>query len=137
VRLNVTFRSALPFDDNAHPYGEELAKYLSEKLTAVGIRITQIDNYNDFAWSLDTTVNEKPLFLLLGHVGDGDYEWLMQINAYNASFWDMFRWSGIAVAERQQLAPLVHAVLAADSTFSKIRWHIGDFAEEGYTAIPG
>lgn len=135
MRLNVTFRCSLPVDKSAHPIGEELATYLGSRLTEGGVTISDIDNYEDFAWSLDTTVNGKKLFICVGHVGDGDYEWLLQIDEYTTRFWDIFR-KHVALAEREQLAPRIHAILASDPHFSEIRWHVGDFAEERYTATP-
>jgi hypothetical protein len=92
-------------------------------------------NYEDFAWSLDTAFNEKKLFLWVGYLGDGDYEWLLQINECAGSFWNLFR-KNVALLEREQLAPRIHSVLASNPHFSEVRWHIGDFAEEGYTATP-
>ncbi|MFN7892331.1 MAG: hypothetical protein ACK5OC_18690 [Pirellula sp.] len=133
-RLNVTFRCSLPFDDNAHPIGEEIAEYFAAKFKDMGIHISRVDNYDDFAWSLDTTKNGKKLFLLLGYVGDGDFEWLMQINEYS-SFFNLFRRKSLR-SEREAIAYAVHAVLNADNHVSKVRWHVGEFSDENYTHEP-
>ncbi len=135
MRLNVTFRCSLPLDDTAHPVGEELAEYLSRRFSDAGIPITKIDNYEDFAWLMDTTRDGKELFLLLGFVGDGDYQWLMQIDEYASSFWHIFR-RNQAIVQREALAPIVHQTLQTDENISAIRWHVGDFAEENYTSSP-
>lgn len=133
-RLNVTFRCSLPFDDKAHPIGEEIAEYFAAKFQDMDIPISRVDNYDNFAWSMDTTKNGKKLFLVLGYVGDGDYEWLLQINEYS-SLLNLFR-RNRSQAEREAVAHALNAVLRADSHVSKIRWHVGDFAEENYTDAP-
>ena len=134
MRLNVTFRCSLAFDDTAHPIGEEFAEYLSQRFSNAGVPISKIDNYNDFAWSMDTIRNGAKLFLLLGFVGDGDFEWLLQINEYS-SFWRIFR-RNQAIAEREAIAQIVSQTLQADGTISMIRWHVGDFADKNYTSSP-
>jgi hypothetical protein len=134
TRLNVKFRCSLPFDDTAHPIGEEIAEYLSRRLSDAGVPISKIDNYNDFAWSMDTTRNGARLFLLLGFVDDGDYEWLMQINEYS-SFWHVFQ-RNRTIAERSAIAHIVNETLQTDGNVSLIRWHVGDFAEENFTPSP-
>ncbi|QDT07777.1 hypothetical protein K227x_62050 [Rubripirellula lacrimiformis] len=134
-RLNVTFRCDLPFDDTSHPVGEEVAEYLSRRFSDAGVPITKIGNYEDFAWSMDTKRNGKKLYLLLGFVGDGDDEWLMQINEYASSFWHIFR-RNQALPEREAISLFVDRALQTDENISVIRWHVGDFAEEGYTPSP-
>ncbi len=134
ARLNVAFRCSLQFDDTAHPIGEEVAEYFSRSFSEAGIPISKIDNYNDFAWSMDTNRNGAKLFLLLGFVDDGDFQWLLQINEYS-SFWSSFR-RNQSIAEREAIAQIVNQTLQADGTISMIRWHVGDFSEESYTSSP-
>jgi hypothetical protein len=133
-RLNVTFRCSLPFDGKAHPIGEEIAEYFATKFKDMNVPISKVENYDDFAWSMDTTKNGKKLFLLIGYVGDGDYEWLLQINEYS-SLLHLFGRKR-SQADREAVAHAVNAVLRTDNHVSKIRWHVGDFAEENYTDSP-
>ena len=135
MRLNVTFRCSLPTDKSAHPVGEELADYLRPKLDAAGISVSEVDNYNDIGWCLDTTVGDKKLFLAVAYIDKGDSEWLLQINKYTTSVWNIFR-KGYALSEREQLAPLVHSILVSDPVFSAIRWHSGDFTKGKYSLTP-
>jgi hypothetical protein len=135
MRLNATFRCSLATNKTAHPVGEELATYLSFKLTEGGIPISNIDNFNDIGWALDTTVLGKDLFLAVAYLGKGDIEWLLQINGYATRFWDTFR-RNVALPEREQLAPLVHLVLSSDPHFSKIYWHRGDPWKGGHATTP-
>jgi hypothetical protein len=135
MKLNVTFKSTLSVDMTAHPIGEELAEYLADRFSQRGITVEKIDNYEDFAWSLDITVDNKKLFLLLGYVGDGNYEWLLQIDEYKTSFWDLFR-KNVALQQRRNLAPKVHEILASDAHINTIRWHEGYFAKEEYSDRP-
>ena len=134
ARLNVTFRCSLQFDDTAHPIGEEVAEYFSRRFSEAGIPISKIDNYNDFAWSMDTNRNGAKLFLLLGFVDDGDFQWLLQINEYS-SFWSIFR-RNQSIAEREAISQIVNKTLQADGSVSMIRWHVGDFSEDSYTSTP-
>lgn len=135
IKLNVTFKSTLAVDMSAHPIGEELAKHLANQFTQAGITIEKIDNYEDFGWSLDTTVRNKKLFLLLGYIGDGDYEWLLQINKYKSSFWDLFR-KNAALQEQRNLALKVHETLASDSHINTIKWHKGYYAKGKHSDRP-
>lgn len=134
MKLNVTFQSSFPVDLSAHPEGEELAEYLAKTFTNAGVKITKVDNYDDFAWSLDTDADGEHLFLLMGFVGDGVCEWLMQIRNYTGLL-DVFRRRRIRQA-CESLAPAVHQVLSNDAHFSNIRWHKGDFADNIYSATP-
>lgn len=134
MKFNVTFQSSFPLDMSKHPEGEELAEYLASLFTRAGVTVTNIDNYEDFAWSLDTVVDGQRLFLLIGYVGDEVYEWLLQVRNYTGLL-DMFRRRRIQRA-CESLSPIVHQVLSSDRYFSNIRWHKGDFAENKYSGTP-
>jgi hypothetical protein len=135
MRLNVTFRCLLPTDKSAHPIGEELANYLRPKLDGAGIPISEVDNFNDIGWCLDTAIGDKKLFISIAYIGKGDFEWLLQINNYTTSVWNIFH-KGYALPEREQLPPVIHSVLVSDPIFSTIRWHAGAFYKGNYSPTP-
>ncbi len=135
MRLNVTFKTDWEFDESKHPVGEEVAEKLSKLMSDNGIVISNIDNYEDFAWALDTRVGEKELFLLLGHVGDDPEQWLIQVASYQTKFLHMFN-KKHAIEQMHSLAPKVHAVLASCEKISNILWHHGDFADGTPSSVP-
>ena len=135
MRLNVTFKTSLPVDMAKHSPGEELAAYLRAKFESGGITISAIDNYEDFAWALDTEQDGKKLFILLGHTQDPDDPWLLQINEYKTRFIDIFR-GDVALKQRELLAARIHSVLVADKMIDCLRWYEGDFANGNPSATP-
>jgi hypothetical protein len=66
MRGNVTFRSTVPVKLDKHPPGEELAEYLAEKMTAGGLKTRVIDNYEDFAWWIESEAEQRMPWALLG-----------------------------------------------------------------------
>ena len=81
MRGNVTFRCTLPIDLDKHPPGEELAEWIAARMTAGGLATRVIDNYEDFAWWIESESDQRMPWALLGYVGDGPAEWLLLINS--------------------------------------------------------
>ena len=133
MKFNVTFQSTFPVDIDKHPRGEELADYLAARLRERGFEIVSVDNYDDFAWSLDFKTTFSP-WLLVGHVGDGVYEWLIQINSGIGWLGRFFGRSDQQLL--QSVTKSLHTILTEDACFSEIRWHEGDFAEECWSRSP-
>lgn len=133
IKLNVTFHCSLPCAD-AHPYGEEVAIYLGEQLAERGVSGIKIDNWRDCGWSIDLTFENKDFYLAIGFVGDGDFDWLLQIQE-NRKLLDFIRRKD-SMAERGRVAELLHELLRSDNSFSEIKWHSGDFTEEGFSSSP-
>jgi hypothetical protein len=119
---------------DAHPKGEELAKYIYEKLEQKGLKIFNFDNYDDFAWSVSVGSDKVKPWLLTGYVGDGDYEWLIQINSGVGFFGKLMGKNDFL--ERDNIATKLDEILKAEAIFSIIRWHEGDFAKGDYSNAP-
>ena len=134
MKHNVTFKSTLKINMDAHPKGEELAMYLYEKLAQKGFMISNFDNYEDFAWSVDIGSAKSKPWLLTGYVGDEDYEWLIQINSGIGIIGKLFGKSD--VSECDSIAIKLDEILKAEATFYTIRWHVGDFAKDEFSITP-
>lgn len=134
MKFNVTFRSTLPVDFNKHPAGEELAEFLASGIREQGLEILLTDNYEDFAWLLEFKDRSSSPWILVGHVDDGVFEWLAQINSGVNWLGRLFGRSDDE--SRQLVARKLHAVLSSDSRFSEIRWHEGEFSDEGWSPSP-
>ena len=134
MRCNVTFRCALPVDLDKFPPGEELAFYIADKMTQSGLKTSVVDNYEDFAWWIESESNQRMPWALLGYIGDGVAEWLLQINSSVGLFGRLLGKSdkqGTRVfAERLQ------AVLSNDPSFSNVRWHLADWGRPDWSSSP-
>jgi hypothetical protein len=134
MRDNVTFRSTVPVDLDKHPPGEELARYIADKLTESGMKIREIDNYEDFAWPIEFESDQTMPWAILGYVDDGAAQWLLQINS-------SVSWFGRLLGNsdepgRRMFTERLHALLTNDSNFSDVRWHLGDWNHTDWTAGP-
>jgi hypothetical protein len=134
MRGNVTFRSTVPVDFDQHPPGEELAQYIADKMTQSGLKTRVVDNYDDFAWWIESESEKRMPWALLGYVDDGPAEWLLQINS-------SVGWLGRLLGRsdedgRRLFTERLHAVLSNDTCFSDVRWHAGEWGESGWTAGP-
>jgi hypothetical protein len=134
MKFNVTFRCALQIDLDKHPAGEELAEHLAAKFREHGLGIEVIDNYDDFAWWLEFKGRSSSPWLLVGYVGDGVYEWLVQINSGVSWLGRHFGRSDQTL--REEVARKLQEVIGADANFSEIRWHQGDFSDDGWSTSP-
>jgi hypothetical protein len=134
MRGNVTFRSTVPVDFDEPPPGEELAEYLAEKMTAAGLKTRVIDNYEDFAWWIESEGEEQMPWALLGCVDDGPAEWLIQINSSLGWLGRLFGRSD--ENGRRLFTEKLHEVLENDPHFSDIRWHVKDWSHTGWSSSP-
>ena len=134
MKFNVTFRSTYPINEVAEPVGEELADYFAEAVRRAGIDVAPIDNYEDFAWIIETGPQKKGPYILLGCIGDGDFEWLAQIYSGIGLIGKLL--DNTDVDERANLAHLVHQLLVSDRRFSAIRWHENGYGPEGWSPAP-
>lgn len=134
MRSNVTFRSTLLVDFDKHPPGEELANYIAEEMTAGGLKTQVIDNYEDFAWWIESEEELPMPWALLGYVDDGPAQWLIQINSSVSWLGRLF---GRSDEEGRRLfTERLQAVLMRDSHFTDIRWHVGEWSESGWSSSP-
>jgi hypothetical protein len=134
VRDKVTFRSTVSVDLDKHPPGEELAKYIAEKMTAAGLKTQVIDNYEDFAWWIESEAQQRMPWALLGYIGDGPAEWLLQINS--GVGW-LGRLLGCSDEEGRRLfTERLQAVLTGDPHFTDVRWHVGELSDSGWSSNP-
>lgn len=134
MKFNVTFRSSLAVDFDQHPIGEELAEFLIAKLRDNGFNVVLSENSPDYAWELEFDEPSPAPWLLVGYVGDGDYEWLLQINS--GISW-LGRLLGRSDADlRKATAIKLHEILTNDAQFGEVRWHAGDFADSEWSAHP-
>jgi hypothetical protein len=130
----VTFRSSVPVDLDKHPPGEELAQYISLKLTAAGLKIRSVDNYEDFAWWIECDSDKRMPWVLLGYIGDDPEQWLITINSNVGWLGRLLGRSDLA--GRQEFNKLLHSVLSNDPAFSDIRWHLDDWGQPGWSNSP-
>jgi hypothetical protein len=134
MRSNVTFRSTVPVDFDKLPPGEELAEYIAEKMTAAGLKTQVIDNYEDFAWWIESEAERRMPWALLGCAGDDPAEWLIQI--IPGVSW-LGRLLGRSDDEgRRIFTELLQVVLTGDLHFSDVRWHVGEWSESGWSRSP-
>jgi hypothetical protein len=133
MKFNVTFRCTLLIDFDKHPAGLEMAEYLAAKLRKHDMEIHHIENYEDFAWELEFKGYSGP-WILVGYVGDGVFEWLIQIISGVTWVGRLFGRSDQDL--REALARKLHLVMFEDANFSEIRWHQHDFGDEGWSATP-
>ena len=134
MRGNVTFRCTLPVDLDKHPPGEELAEWIAARMTAGGLVTRVVDNYEDFAWWIESESNWRMPWALLGYIGDGPAEWLLQINS---SVGWLGRLLGRSDEEGRQLfSERLHAVFASEPAFTDVRWHFGEWSKPGWASVP-
>jgi PAS domain-containing protein len=126
---NFTFKSDYPVDLNLHPVGEEFAYYLKDRFTQAGVIIADIDNYDDIGWSLDTVVDDKKFFLLLGYLNDGEFQWLIQIREYVTRCLDLFKRKRNEAA-CQELAKRVYSLLENEPAIYQLARHEGYYRGE-------
>lgn len=131
---NVTFRSTRPVDFEQHPPGEELAAYLAEKMTQRGLKTRVVDNYEDFAWWIESESDQPMPWVLLGYVDDGPAEWLMQLNSNVGCLGWLFGRSDEEGC--RDFAERLHAVLSSDPDFSDVRWHAGEWSDSDWSTTP-
>ena len=134
MKLNVTFKTKQAIDLEAHPPGEELAQRIAATLRAKGIDVGEIDNHNDFAWSIDCQLGGHKPWLLVGYVNDDPYDWLALVNSgYGFVASKLLRKSDLPARER--LAVVLNEALAQDTEVHDVRWHQGEFGD-GWSATP-
>ncbi|SRR5258708_32085840 len=131
---SVTFRSTVPVDLDRFPPGEELANCIAEKLTCAGLVTKVVDNYEDFAWWIESQADQRMPWVLLGYIGDGPSEWLVTINSSVSWLGRLFGRSDSA--GRRLFADSLHALLTGDPHFTEVRWHSGDYQETGWASSP-
>ena len=82
----------------------------------------------------DVKIDDHTPWLILGYVGDGAFEGLLQINSGTGM---IKRILGKSDCEsRDKIATVLDAILKQDSYIEDIRWHAGDFANPGWTEEP-
>jgi hypothetical protein len=133
MKTNVTFQTTIPVDMESYPFGEELARELLERMVRAGIPAHGLDNYNDFGWIIETSPKLSCPYVLLGYVGDGPFQWLLQIHPRIGFFARLFGKSD--PTQLDHLAETLHRILAQSDDFSDIRWHAGEFGP-GYSPNP-
>lgn len=135
MRGNVTFRCNLPVDLGKHPAGEELAEWLAGRMTAGGLVTRVIDNYEDFAWWIESESDQRMPWALLGYIGDGPAEWLLQINSSVGWLGRLFGRSD--EFGRRLFSERLQSVLVGEPAISDVRWHVAEWSDSGWASSPG
>jgi len=133
MRLNVTFQTSLPFDMDEQPIGSAVGERISVRLRELGLAASAAENYEDFAWMIEVGGNRAP-YLLVGYVGDEQFEWLAQVHTSVGWFGRLRGKSDQNECERIALA--LHRSLTTDDTITNIKWHDGEFSEVGWSPEP-
>ena len=134
MRGNVTFRCSLPIDFDKHPPGKQLAEWLAARLSEGGLVTRVIDNYEDFAWWIESESDLRMPWALLGYIDDGPAEWLLQINS-------SIGWLGRLIGQsdeagRRLFSKRLQAVLVGEPAISDVRWHVGEWNDSGWASAP-
>jgi hypothetical protein len=134
MRGNVTFRCTLPIDLDKHPPGEELAEWIAARMTEGGLVTRVIDNYEDFAWWIESESATRMPWVLLSYIDDDPADWLLQIIS-------SVGWLGRLLGRsdedgRRVFTERLQAVLAGNPAFSDVRWHVGEWGDSGWASVP-
>ncbi len=133
MRLNVTFQTCLRFDMDEQPIGSAVGRRIAERLRGLGLAALIPENHEDFAWSIDFGDQPGP-YLLVGYVGDEDFQWLAQV--YSGIGWFGRLRGRSDQKECESIALALHRALTTDETVTSIRWHDGEFSETGWRSEP-
>jgi hypothetical protein len=122
----VTFRSAKfntrqsrPNYINPQNYGDDLAEWLKEKLSARSAVVDQKIGQEDFGWWLSFRFNRRVYNLVVGYNASGYWmAWLERKRGLIGSLLGL-RQKGIS----GDVANLIHAVLVSSEIISDVRWH--------------
>lgn len=98
------------------------------------LKTTVIDNYEDFAWWIESESEIRMPWALLGYVGDGPVEWLLQVKSNVGWFARLLGRSD--VEGRRVFCDNLQAVLTSEPAFSEIRWHLDDWSKPGWANTP-
>jgi len=71
MRANVTFKTSILYSKDEQPIGSAVSRHLADRLRDSGVAVAEPDNYEDFAWILETSTGRPAPYLLVGYVGDG------------------------------------------------------------------
>ena len=121
MRYILTFKTDFPesseFD---YPKGYSVAKFLQNELARKGIKVHTMDNYDDFAWSVDCQINDKNIFFFVSYLGSKQSEWQLIVCSIIGFFGRFFGWKN--ENERSILANAIHDILTKDNRFSDLKW---------------
>ncbi|HEX5270777.1 MAG TPA: hypothetical protein VFW33_09835, partial [Gemmataceae bacterium] len=102
--------------------------------TAAGLKTRVIDNYEDFAWWIESEVEQQMPVALLAYIGDGSAEWLIQITS---SVGWLGRLLGRSDEEGRRLCTeRLQVGLTGDPHFTEVRWHVSKWSESGWSISP-
>jgi hypothetical protein len=119
----VTFRSALPEEDpdNPNPKGFLVASRLADGLRGKGIHSPMLDNWRDAGYSIDCQIDERPVYAIVSHLGDGARQWVICCTSDQGAIRALL--TGSDTAQRLKLARMVDAILRSDHDVSDVRWY--------------
>lgn len=131
------FRPLRPEEDQVNPgvYGEELARWLSDRLSAAAGVEPRVD-YEDFAWLVELPVGDGTAWLLCANEYGSDRVWMIDIRKAPR----LLGWLRRAKPSPDDLFALytqVHDILLSEPAISEIEWfEVGRSGEEGASEIP-
>ncbi len=134
MKFNVTFQSTIAIEYENYPLGKELAQCLTQRLRQKGIEVSEVGSHQDFAWSITTGLAGRGPYLLLGFIGDGVYQWLIQIHSGIGWFGRIAGKSDLVL--REKVARELQRILVSEPIFSDIRWHEAAFGDTGWSEAP-
>jgi hypothetical protein len=126
MRDHVRFRSARfkptkPEDEQVNPgrYGEELAAWLSEQLSASGASEPQAE---DWGWFLTFDAPAKALFLGCGNVAGENDHWVIFLRERTGFLAKLIGRSGAESDAKRRVIVALDAALRAEASVSEIEW---------------
>lgn len=131
-RTIVTFRSTFfnakdskDYFINSENFGDDLAKWLSERLENHAIR-TQKDGefpgQEDFGWFFNCQFDQESFCIIVGHhYDDKDFEWVVWIERKCGLIKSLM--GGRKKDIDPRIPAAIHAILTASDVITHIRWH--------------
>ncbi len=72
LSFKTSFEESSEYD---HPRGYSLCEFLQKELGRAEFVVEPVDNYRDFAWSVDCVLNGKRIFFFVGYLGIAVTDW--------------------------------------------------------------
>ena len=116
------FRPRRPEEEQVNPgvYGEELARWLADRLRETGGLEPRVD-FEDFAWLVELPVGEATAWLFCANEFGSDDVWMIDVREASRLF-GWFRRSKLRADARFVLCMELHAILTSEPEISELEW---------------